>query len=258
MCHCSVLYFPSLLFSCFAVLCRSKENAKEIMWKRSVWGGRMTVLHVVSNTEKKPIHMTVLVTTALRNAKSLFSHKHFLKKRRIQGSRLIFCKILDLQSCSGNIPVPSPHLVEAFLVASWKSAEVNEQSSTQDEHVCKRHFHNVDLPVWFLYYHCQVSEIQTSESLMQQGDLQGMQVTFSEPERFFELERLKPVTARLKLQWKTAFIFLNKYRCQQYLICLYCSHFLPHRRKNSSWGFIFICMFCLHNQHVLSTTTDAN
>lgn len=82
MCHYSVLYFPSLLFSCFAVLCRSKENAKEIIWRRSVWGRKMTVLHVVSNIEKKPIHMTVLVTTAVRNVKS-FNHKHFLNKRRV-------------------------------------------------------------------------------------------------------------------------------------------------------------------------------
>lgn len=43
----------------------------------------MTVLHVVSGIERKPIHMTVLVTTAVRNAKSFFNHKHFLKKRRI-------------------------------------------------------------------------------------------------------------------------------------------------------------------------------
>lgn len=77
-------FFPLAYYSP-VLLCSAgqRKMPKRLYGKEGVCGGKMTVLHVFSNTQKEPVHMTVPVSTAVRNAKPLFNHKHFLSKRGI-------------------------------------------------------------------------------------------------------------------------------------------------------------------------------
>lgn len=64
MCHCIILYFPHLFLSCFAMLCRSKENAKEInMEKRGK--KKLAVLLAYSRIWVETILMIVLLPQQL-------------------------------------------------------------------------------------------------------------------------------------------------------------------------------------------------